>query len=334
MSFVGRVGTAFHRTLEWLSQRRPDLDSPDESAVEVRERFAIELRAQEDEAAKHPRERGLPHNELRIHAATEALLTVSHRIRGTASQRWEALPDRERPAKHESAPGETARAEVEVPVKSRDGLFAGKVDRAEHTPEGIHLLDYKSALRDDLPGRYERQVQLYASMWRDTRGEYPIAATVIYPLVGKSRPVSVNPQACEEVVREYKDLVSSIRERPAYYLATPGDTCKICEFRPWCKPFWHWQAREKSAPAALERTYLGFEGVTEQIDQVEHHWRLAVRWRDALVRIIAPVERFPQLKAVDIGSRLRILETPLRGLRHRPTAVVTEYSEIYVLEQG
>lgn len=334
MSFDGRVGTAFHRTLEWLSQQYPDPNSPDEAAVEVRERFAEELRAQEDEAAKHPRELGLPYNEVRIHAAVEALLTVSHQIRGTALRRRQSPLDRERAAENEPAAEEAARAEVEVPVKSRDGLFIGKVDRVEHTPEGTHLLDYKSALRDDLPGRYERQVQLYASMWGDTRGEYPVAATVIYPLAGKSHPVSVTPEACEEVVSEYRGLLSSVRERPAYHLATPGDTCKICEFRPWCKPFWHWQAREKSIPVALERAYLGFEGVVEQIDQVEHHWRLAVRWRDASVRIIAPVERFPQLKNVGTGSRLRILETPLRGLRHRPTANVTEYSEIFVLEQG
>ncbi|MCL6548981.1 MAG: PD-(D/E)XK nuclease family protein, partial [Alicyclobacillus sp.] len=261
MSFDGRVGTAFHRILEWLSQRRPGEDSPDESAVEVRERFAEELRAQRDEAASRPRERGLPQNEERIHAATEALLTVSHQIQGTASRRRQSLLDRERPAENEPAAEDATRAEVEVPVKSRDGLFTGKVDRVEHTPEGTHLLDYKSALRDDLPGRYERQVQLYASMWRDTRGEYPIAATVIYPLVGKSHPVSVAPDVCKEVVREYTELVSSIRGRPAYDLATPGDTCKICEFRPWCKPFWHWQAREKSATVALERAYLGFEGV-------------------------------------------------------------------------
>lgn len=336
MSFDGRVGTAFHRALEWLSQQRPNPDSPDESAAEIRERFVEELRAQETEAAKHPRERGLPQNEMRIHSATEALLSASHQVRGAAARSRRSGPGEVTAKSLNEGPSSKVanRVEVEVPVKSRDGLFVGKVDRAEHTPDGTHLLDYKSALRDDLPGRYERQVQLYAVMWRDTRGEYPSEATVVYPLVGTSHPVSVTPEVCEQVAREYAELVSSIEERPAYDLAIPGDTCKICEFRPWCKPFWHWQAREKSAPVALERAYLGFEGVIEQIEQVEHHWRLGVRWCDTLVRIIAPAERFPQLKNVSAGSGLRVLETPLRGLRHRPTAVVTEYSEIFVLEQG
>ena len=335
MSFDGRVGTAFHRALEWLSQQRPNPDSPNKSAAEIRERFVKELRDQEAEASKHPRERGLPQNEMRVHSAAEALLAVSHRITGTTARSRRFGPNKasaESPKESSSEPVNWV--EVEVPVKSRDGLFAGKVDRAEHTTEGTRLLDYKSALRDDLPGRYERQVQLYAVMWRDTRGLYPSEATVVYPLVGTSHPVAVTPDACEQVALEYAELIKSVQERSTFDLATPGDTCKICEFRPWCKPFWRWQAREKSAPTALERAHLGFEGVIEQIEQVEHHWRLKVRWRDALVKIIAPVERFPQLKNVSAGSHLRILEAPLRGLRHRPTAVVTEYSEIFVLGPG
>lgn len=333
MSFDGRIGTAFHRTLEWLSQQHLDPDSPD-LASEIRERFAEELRDQETEAAKHPRERGLPQNERRMHSAAEALLAVAHQVQGATSRSRQPPPERVKRVGNEPLSESSNEVEVEIPVKSRDRLFAGKVDRAEHTSEGTRLLDYKSALRDDLPGRYERQVQLYAAMWRDTRGEYPTEATVVYPLIGTSYPVSVTPEVCEEVAREYTELVSSIEQRPAYNLATPGDTCKICEFRPWCKPFWHWQAREKSASVALDRAYLGFEGVVEQMVQVEHHWKLSLRWRDALVRIIAPVERFPQLKDVAVGSHLRVLETPLHGLRHRPTAIVTEYSEIFVLEQG
>lgn len=333
MSFDGRIGTAFHRALEWLSQRPSDQKSPNEIAAEARSRFAQELRDQEEQATSRPRERTLPRNETRTHLAAEALIAAAHQVRGarrSAQPYARSVPPDESPASLET----NSRAEVEVPVRSRNGLFAGKVDRVEHGQDGTRLLDYKSALLKDLPGRYERQVQLYAAMWHDTRGEYPSEASVVYPLIGTSHPVSVAPDLCEQVSKEYTDLVSSIEERPAYYLATPGDTCKICEFRPWCKPFWHWQAREKSASVALERAYLGFEGVVEQIELIEHHWRLGMRWRDALVRIISPAERFPQLKKVTKGSRLRVLETPLRGLRHRPTATVTEYSEIFVLEQG
>lgn len=334
MSFDGRIGTAFHRALEWLSQRSSDQKSPNEIAAEARSRFTQELRDQETQATTRPRERVLPRNETRTHLAAEALIAAARQAQGTAraprSRTGGVRPDKDSSSSIAAEDG----VEVEVPVRNKDGLFAGKVDRAEHTPNGARLFDYKSALLEDLPGRYERQIQLYAEMWRDTRGEYPSEATVVYPLLGTSHPVSVTPEACRQVANEYAELVSSMEGRPSYDLATPGDTCKICEFRPWCKPFWHWQAREKSAPVALERAYLGFEGVIEQMEHVEHHWRLIVRWRNALVRIIVPLERFPQLKNVSVGSRLRVLEMPLRGLRHRPTATVTEYSEIFILERG
>jgi len=334
MSFNGRIGTAFHRTLEWLSGLPSDDKPPNDVAAEVRARFAHELRTQESQAEARPRERGLPRNEKRVHLAAEALISAAHRVRGSARAshpRSEQESYEADPVASDHTKGE---AEVEVSVRSSDGLFTGKVDRAEHTAEGVRIVDYKSALLDELPGRYERQVQLYASMWRDTRGEYPVEATVVYPLRGTAYTVELSPEISEQVAREYKDLLASMEDHPAYDLGTPGDTCKICEFRPWCKPFWHWQARERNAPVALERAYLGFEGAVDQIEEVQHHWRVMLRWRNAFIRLIAPVERFPQLRNVEAGSRLRVLEASLRGLRHRPTATVTEYTEIFVLERG
>ncbi len=332
MSFDGRIGTAFHRTLEWLSEQHSYLESTDAAATEVREQFAKEVQAQEAKADARPRERGLPRKGARIHAAAEALLAAAHRVRGTA--RADRRSDKDvAEAEGRTLDGAEGDAEVEVPVSSRDGLFTGRVDRVEYIPDGVRLIDYKSALRNDLPERYERQVQLYAAMWRDTRDEHPSEGLVAYPLVGTSHSVLVDPGTCDRVVGDYRELISSVeKERSACELAIPGDTCKICEFRPWCKPFWDWQGREANSSVALERASWGFEGVVESIKQIEHHWKLSVRWRKALVSIVAPVERFPQLTNVEVGSRLRVLEAPLRGQRYRPRATVTESSEIFVVE--
>ena len=79
--------------------------------------------------------------------------------------------------------------EVEIPVRDLKGLFYGRIDYAEHTPDGVILYAYKSALRDDLPERYERQLQLYAAMWHSTRGSWPIQAFVLYPLTGATHEV-------------------------------------------------------------------------------------------------------------------------------------------------
>jgi len=223
--------------------------------------------------------------------------------------------------------------EVEILVRSRDGLLIGRVDRVEGTPGGIRLIDYKSALHDDLPQRYERQLQLYAAMWHDTWGAWPAEARVIYPLTGAAYMVDVAASTCEGVAAEAAKLVRTmLAERRPSALARPGDVCTLCEFRPWCRPFWRTQAAEPSHAAALVRATVGFEGVVEAIDLRGENWRLMLRWRGCLVRLVLPNDRFGHLARVRQGMHLRVLDTPLRGLRQQPTASLTPRTEVFILE--
>ena len=339
IGFAARVGTAFHRTLESLFQSPLHASSLAEVAEEAKRRFAQELQKQEDEKAKRPREQRLPKDEARIQRAIEALIVeAQRRVRevgkeshdsGLVSPELLNLEDQE--FLDHSAEGQV---EAEVLVTSEDGLLHGRIDYVEHLPSGIRLLDYKSALRTDLPERYERQLQLYALLWHETRGEWPHEAVVVYPFTGLTHRVSVDPMTCVRVGDESRRLIASIQTvRPTERLATPGDVCKVCEFRPWCRPFWQWQAQETALTAALERTFLGFEGVIASIEVVNEHWRLSIRWRDCTVRVTAPVERFPQLYQAHIGMRIRALEMRLRGLRYQPQALVTEMSELFLIKQ-
>jgi hypothetical protein len=206
------------------------------------------------------------------------------------------------------------------------------VDRAEHTDSGTRLVDYKSALRDDLPERYERQMQLYAVMWHDTRGEWPVAAEVIYPFTSSSHLVNVSTAVCDTVAAEARQLIEQVqRSRRMDQLATPGDVCKACEFRPWCNPFWQRQAEQPLYMHALTEATEGLEGMAETIEQVNGQWRLYIRWRGNLVRVVAPLERFPQLEQAHPGTRIKALEMRLQGNPYQPQAVVTDYSELFVL---
>ncbi len=222
---------------------------------------------------------------------------------------------------------------VEIPVQSQDGLLAGRVDYAERLPTGIRLLDYKSALRDDLPERYERQLQLYALLWYETFGEWPAEAIVVYPFTGAMHRVSVDPETCQRVGDEARLLIKQLQEGlPAEQLATPGEVCTVCEFRPWCKPFWTWQAKHPNLSTALQDVALGFEGEIITLELKNYYWKVMVKWRDAEVRIVAPQERFPQLKKAHPGMRIRALDMRLHGQRYRPQAIVTESSEIFLVE--
>ena len=42
-------------------------------------------------------------------------------------------------------------------------------------------------------------------------------------------------------------------------------------------------------------------------------------------------ERFPHLKRCEVGTHVRVLDTPLKGLRHQPRAVVSEFLEVFLV---
>lgn len=338
--YAACVGTVLHRTLQSLAEHPPFGKSDAEKMEEARRRFLQELEAQETERVNRPRERGLPRDEARVSLAIERVTEQALRMAQSGAITHSDAPSKvdwgslttNGEVEEPEAVSEQLLVEVEVPVKSSDGLLYGRIDQAEHRPGGMHLVDYKSALRTDLPERYKRQVQLYALLWHETRGEWPASGEVIYLLSGSVYPVSVEPGICERLGSESRGIISSLRKAPsADQLATPGDVCSICEFRPWCKPFWRWQASEPSRLVALKRATLGFEGKIARVEAKGLHWKLLLRWRDCNIRIVAPLERFPQLRHARVGMRVRALEMRLHGQLAQPQAIVTEVSELFLL---
>lgn len=342
MGFAARIGAAFHRALQSLDEQPLPSRGIQEAAEEARRRFQFQLKIQEEQADQRPRERGLPRDQERASRAAEALVVEALRMiqQGTLANGDVHYGGQHSPLMKATHPsGKTVasglpRVEVEVPLQSKDGLFRGRVDRAEHRSDGTWLFDYKAALREDLPERYSRQLQLYAFIWHDARGEWPVQARVLYPLAGREHAVSIHPGVCQQVAAESLQTVSRLQGvTRAEHLATPGDVCRVCEFRPWCAPFWKWQAEEPSLTRALENSFIGFEGQIRRITLENYRWRLRIAWRDAEVQLQAAQERLPQLAKAEVGTDVRVLDTVLRGLRHHPKATITGLSELFLIRR-
>jgi hypothetical protein len=339
MGFAARIGTAFHRTLQFINASRPAADEPlDALAEQVRIRFAMELKTQVDEANGRPRERGLERDSRRADRAVEAAVVEAARTVGSPTTqplpiRYQANIEERDPKEATTGwPSGSAVAEVEIPVISRDGLIHGRIDRAEHLNNGVRLVDHKSALRDDLPERYERQLQLYAWLWHETRAEWPVEAQVVYPLVPASHQVKILPDTCKQVLEDSKVLIDRVtRTKAARELATPGEVCQVCEFRPWCQPFWDYQNAVLPQSKAIELARTGLEGTVYSIELTDHYWKLIVTWHSSQVHLLAPEERFPQLTNARVGDTVRILDIRLRGQRHQPQVVVVQESEIFLI---
>jgi RecB family exonuclease len=340
-AYAARVGIAFHKTLQSLAEHPIHSNVRSEIIEEAARRFRHELALQEEQKSERIREQMFPRDEERIARALESIVTEALRLATqfeVGNIRYEAhgktaFNNSSIEMDYESDE-ELEELLVEVPVQSHDGLLTGRVDYAERLPTGgIRLLDYKSALRDDLPERYERQLQLYALLWYETFDEWPVEAWVSYPFTGAMHRVSVEPEVCQHVGDETRVFIQRLQEKlPAEQLASPGDVCAVCEFRPWCKPFWNWQANHPNLTTALQYAHVGFEGEITTIELKDYFWIVKVTWGDAEVRIVAPQERFPQLKKAHPGTHIRVLDMRLQGLRYHPQAKVTENSEIYLIE--
>lgn len=333
LSFSGRVGTAFHNTMEWLMHSDFTDRTPSEVATDARNQFEKEMRYHITEADARPREQGLARDEERVNRAAEAVISEALRIAQHPSLHSPALRRVQYVVDDMSSEhGKIGDTEVEVSVHSHDGLFRGRIDRVEHRKTGIHIVDYKSALRDELPERYARQVQLYAKLFQETRDDWPMTAEVVYPLANRSFPVSIDPELCGDVAIEAQEMVKRLEQTTSVEeLAQPGEVCKICEFRPWCKPFWDWQAQESNYGIALQRACVGIQCTIQTIQKIDYHWRVELKWRDTIVTLIAPIERFPHLNDASIGTVVRLLEISLQGVRHRPRVVISPASELFVV---
>lgn len=338
MAYAARVGIAFHKTLQSLIEHPIQSDVRSDIIEDAARRFRHELAHQEEQKSERVREQMFPRNEERVSRAFESIVAEALRLAklfAAGSIRYETH-ETTRSNKPHFEIGHESDEEllVEVPVKSHDGLLAGRVDYAERlSTGGIRLLDYKSALRDDLPERYERQLQLYALLWYETFNEWPVEAWVSYPFTGAMYKVSVDSEICQRVGDEARVLIQRLREGlSSEQLASPGDVCTVCEFRPWCKPFWIWQANHPNLSVALQNAYLGFEGEITTIELKDFFWIVKVKWQDTQVRIVAPQERFPQLKMAKLGMHIRVLDMRLQGQRYLPQAIVTENSEIFLIE--
>lgn len=331
--FSARVGSAYHRTMEFISE---SFTSEKPQLVTVTRAINFFQNEMENERAKkacNPRETRLLEEENRIELAILAIIEEIHRVQEIDNNQSKF---RKIETLHVKSPSEDISKSglVEVPVISQDGLIVGRIDRVELTEEGTCLIDFKLAMSDEVPDQYQRQLQLYAYLWYQSCGEWPVEARLINSLTGNEHLIEINPEICLKVVKDYYRVMTRLeKEIKLEKLANPGETCRFCEFRPWCKPFWSWQAGEIEPKLALERAYWGFEGTITNLVLFNGYWKVQLEWRDLIVNLTVNADRFPQFRHAKRGSLVRLLEAKLHGNPFRPQAQIRESSEIFIVEE-
>ncbi len=332
---AARIGTAMHKTIRYLSDEMGNLVNRDDYVDRVSEKFLNELALQKEQSQEYPRERSLTWDPSRISAAHEAVISEALRLKQLPYA--PVKPRLQQPVLETNNISQDELPLIlpamEMRVQSCDKLMIGYIDRIEEVEEGIRIIDYKSAAREDLPERYERQIQLYAKLFFDTTGLWPREGVLFYPLLARIFFVAIDKATCNAVYEETKQVVSILSEKKnKYALAKPGDVCKVCEFRPWCNPFWHWIEGEEVLVNAKEKAIIGFEGIILGNQLKEHYWRLELKWRNKTIHFAVPQERFRHLAKAKAGQKVKFIDTLLHGSISQPTIRIYDTSEIFLVK--
>lgn len=323
---AARLGIAFHEAMRDLEETPP---APDEAISGYCRRmltaFDDRLARQRAEQAAEPREQMLAWPAARENDMRKALI---RRVRSA----W--LESAELPAAQRRVAAEGATALTEQQLRSADGLVEGTPDRVERIGGRWRIVDYKTSLEPD-EARDTRQVQLYSALWQELQGEWPAAALLVYELQGRTTTVPADPEPCRALIEEARSEARKLLtpRPPDAALANPGEVCAWCQFRPWCSPFWEYQAQATASDGVLTAGGAGLEGRVRQTSREASVVLLEIGFAAgasrARLRVRLPVERYPQAGAIRSGDWVRLLDTRITGAAAEPTAELLDRTELY-----
>jgi CRISPR/Cas system-associated exonuclease Cas4 (RecB family) len=219
----------------------------------------------------------------------------------------------------------------EIRVKdTHSGLF-GVIDRIERTSEGLLITDFKSTARSDVPERYSNQVKLYSALWFTQNGVWPTRGVLHYLLTDAKHEIQILPNECLTLLRDARRL-PAIYASPvsAWSLATPGDVCKLCDYRPWCEPFWsHRRTQDTSSGLLSNFLNKGIEGRVTQIERNEKLAAIQIHWAKRLAWLHVPIDLFPHVIQIETGMFVKALDTQVSGQSGMPVIKLGRNSELY-----
>jgi RecB family exonuclease len=145
---------------------------------------------------------------------------------------------------------------LEARLTSSDGRVSGRLDVALWTPAGVVIRDYKTGsvyeeVEEGKPAvkvAYQYQLKLYAALHADARGAWPVRIELM-TVTGDIVDIPFRPDECEALFEEAKTAATVLWSRVADVrtgrrqidtLASPGDGCKWCRYRPVCPAYRPW----------------------------------------------------------------------------------------------
>lgn len=221
----------------------------------------------------------------------------------------------------------------EIQVRDYESGLVGRIDRIEKTPQGLVITDFKATGRSDVPVRHTNQIKLYAALWQQRYGTWPATGQLRYLLSNATHHILIDPEECLELLAYARSVPSLYADNPpAWKLASPGDTCMACGYRPWCEPFWIFRENQDASTGLIsDLADDGISGTVQYSTQSGDEIRLRIRWANRFAMVIAPRQLFPHAERLREGDTLRILDANVTGQSTQPTIRLDQRSELFFL---
>jgi hypothetical protein len=226
-------------------------------------------------------------------------------------------------------------AAFELSVASHDGLVVGRIDAVLATPAGPVIRDYKSgAVLEATDGHlqlrhaYQTQVRLYAALYAESTGVWPIEAEVI-PVLGARHEVGIEHELCRALLGEARLALVRVNKTIGEFsvheanleqaLAKPAPaTCAQCSFRPGCRAYRQHGSAAGNWPADIWGTLI-------EVRPLGNSTLILTVRRDngetASVRGVTPgTGRHPGLAGLEPGNQVSAFNL-------RPTASPSTFTE-------
>lgn len=193
------------------------------------------------------------------------------------------------------------RPEIEESFYSRYLGLHGRIDRVEHTSDGVRIVDLKTSTNDndEISERFRIQLLLYAALYRDKMHVTPYQAAIEWQ-GGIRSYLNIYDYEIDDLLIQLKNsrVLSDQEASPG---GSPGESvCLFCNYRSICSDFQN-QDRTNWAPypafvkGSVIEVIQHSEGKSVKVQVAEAH----PPWHGSAI-----VHRIPQNFLIEIDARI------------------------------
>lgn len=234
---------------------------------------------------------------------------------------------------------------IEMRVTSSSKRVSGRIDRVLQTARGPVIIDFKTGTIVEetengetagLKPEYRTQLALYAALYAETKGEWPVQMRVV-PMVGQTIDLDIDPEGSKAILAEAEQTLirvnNIIQSHDPFVaetkLANPSPVnCKYCTVRPCCSSYrqsrpptldsGEWPADVVGKLAARTIAGLGRVALTIEPDQGQR----------TIIRGLTPNQkRHPALDVIQIGDTVGAYNLKVSGGSYTESNMTTLYRQ-------